>query len=220
MASKDCTKKKVREAWEAYRDFYGRTCRCPTDDEYTKIWDGVGAYIRTIIKTHTYVNCNFDMDDLMADAQLTLWQRICQRNLPVQDPVTFIGAVNVMTRQMLIDTHRHNGAEQRTRTSYADRVELVTQPCFVTQMWAAEMLKKHQVLIARMMAKRSRFKEVTIKLSTDFVILLQKNAKLSDILDVIRRTGYWDPKFLLEHMQVLYRWSYYDLREQMLDLVA
>jgi hypothetical protein len=208
------------KSWEAYREFYNRSGESPTEDEFTNIWRGLAPYVRAVIKGKVYNCSDFDLDDYMADAQFMLWERMCQRKLPVQQPAIFIAAVKVMTRQMLIDCHRKNDAERRTRDGYADRVESVHQPCFATQMWAVEMLKKHKMMIARLMSKRSRFKEVNLKLTAQIVVLFQKNAKLALVIDVIERTGYWDPKFLLEHLQVLYRWCYYELRAQTLGLVA
>jgi len=211
---------KKTESWRAYKKFYDGSTETPTDAEFVRIWNGLSPYVKAVIKGKVYNCSEFDMDDYLADAQLLLWQRMCQRKLPVEGPAIFIGAVKVMTRQMLIDTYRKNDAERRTRNSYADRIETTHQPCFATKLWAGELLKKHQNVLAEMMVARSRFKEVSFRLTSQLVVLFQRSSKMSHILDVIERTGYWDPKFLLEHLQVLYRWCYYDLRTQTLGLAA
>lgn len=207
-------------AWQVYRDFHDRGIDALTEDEFSKVWDGLAPYVQAVIKGKSYSCSDFDLDDYMAEAQFMLWQRMCHRKLPAQDPAIFIGAVKVMTRQMVIDCHRKNQAQERIRGGYAGQSDISMECGQLERLGAAEMLKKHMTMIARLVVQRSRFKEVNLKLANQIVMLLQKESPLKHVLDVIERTGFWDAKFLLEHLQVLYRWSYYEVREQTLGMVA
>ena len=210
-------------AFELYKCFHERGTEAPTEEEFDEISRCLYHHIRMVVTRQVFECSNFDLDDYMAEAMLLLWQRICQRVMPVQSIAMFIGALTVMTRQMLIDQYRKDRTRNSLCVLQADTgMEFTSEKryCVSNKVAAAEMLKKHQRLIAKLMAKRSRFSEVNVNVSSQLVMLFQKNAKLPLVLDVLERTGYWDPRFLLEHIQVLYRWCYYDVREQILGLAA
>ena len=206
------------KAWEVYCSYYDCVDESMAEMDFEEVSRSLDKYLRDIINGQVYGCSEFDMDDYLADAQLLLWQRLSTRVLPPHDQLMFLGAVKMVVRRMLIDNFRRQDAQQRAVDSYSEKVVPSYEVCHVTRLWATTVLKKHKTILARAMSKRSRFPVVTQKLALKVIDLFHEDAKLAEIVDVLEQTEFWDCFFLLAYLQVLYRWSCYDLRDQIKDV--
>jgi len=204
-----------RRAWELYRAYSSGTALLAEDD-FAAMWDLLKSTVKAWVCKMSTVRCSFDLDDLMADSQVAIWTALQQQTVPHETDKAFIGTLRKIVRQVLVDGYRNRQARNKASKVYASERSLDYGCCPVTTLWAADLCESRHDRLAEEMCKRSRFGEVTVSLCRRVITLFEKASPLGVVLEVIENTGFWDPGFLLEHLQVLYRWAYYELRQDVL----
>jgi len=184
------------------------------------VWTDSCRYLRKLVCKRTPNCCPFDQDDYLADVRVEAWLRIRDRALPCESLPAFESALARLVLQVVVDQHRINTVDERTVRTYSECREVVYESCHATELWASETRESRQERIATEMVRRSRFDAVTQLLCKRVIRLLERGASLGVMLGALESSGFWDLGFLLEHLQVLYRWAYYELRRESLGLAA
>lgn len=176
--------------------------------------------MKQLVRKRTQNYCPFDQDDYLADVRAAAWLRIRDRALPCESLPVFEAALARLVLQVVVDQHRINIVDERAIRTYSECRDVEYEKCHATELWANETREGRQERIATEMAYRSRFAAVTATLCKRVIRLLERGASLGVLLGALEPSGFWDLGFLLEHLQVLYRWAYYELRRESLGLVA
>lgn len=199
------------KAYDLYLEYHGSKTQKLPEDLFEKIWNILRPYVTVVIRGKDYNVSDFDLEDHLAEVQAELWRRLCERKLPVDGPALFIGAVRLITRHLLIDIHRKNTAEERSRGHYADSTETEYLPSYSGKMLARDLVCHHKDVIAKEMAKRARIAEVDFDLCRYYVELVERKEPIRLFMDAMEMTNYWDPHFLYVYVTVLHRWVYFDV---------
>lgn len=208
-----------KAVWETYRDFYQLSGPL-SEHIFDSVWSGVQERLIYLIRKRTTKLCEFDREDLLSDVRTEIWLRMRDRNLPCDSLSVFNSALAKIVQQVVVDQYRTMLFAAKATRIYTECRESVYEECRVTELWANETRESRHERIAIAMVRKSRFVEVTVPLCKRIIRLLEREASLGVMLEALETSGFWDLGFLLEHMQVLYRWAYHELRCESLGWVA
>lgn len=204
-------------AWKCYSGYCQSNSHELVDGQFETIWSGVSKYVRSVIRSKAFTCSQFDLDDRISDVQLSLWQRMRTKKLPCKSLAIFVASLKVVTRQLVIDAYRTAQADERGRSEYAARSSYEFCSSHTSRLSAMEVLAKYKDILAAMMVEHSRFSVVNFSLAKEAAGLFLRDARFCFLHDIASRSGFWDPGFLVGHLQVIFRWAYYDLRESLCE---
>lgn len=202
------------KAWALYKDYH-QDSSLLSDELFVNIWDHVSAPVYAWVKRTYPKKYQYELvEDLLADSKLEIWLAIRDRSLPADNSKRFMGALFCIVKRCIIGEHRKRTSAAKVDSKYTENRPKSYECCPTTELWVSKLHDSKVDLLAEAMVQRSRFQGVvTESLCRRVVLLLEKAVPLGMVLEVVESTGFWDPGFLLEHLQVLYRWAFHDLRK-------
>ena len=197
--------------------------RVLTDDESEAFVSLITNFVEYCVRAGLHP-VDSDFPDFTNECLLRVWEAASRRVLPFDDIRRFVEGIKTICRNRCTDLHR----SRARRTALAGNLATV----FKNELWpmapdgeasSRELLAAPVELVTAGMVERNRWLEVTEDLCRDAAGILlvgRPRAKISmNLRKCVRKQGLFRHDFFVPYLTVLYRWSFYDLRTEVLAML-